>query len=94
MRQFIFAILLALAVLPANAGGYSAADAAYVTSSRDPDVLNYVVCLATKNTALERAEAACQALAAKIGAAADDVVLNVMECGFRHGDASPDMGCE
>lgn len=95
MRKLIF--VLAIAASPALANGYSAADAAYVTSSKDPAVLDYVVCLATKADGpdtLKAAQAACRNLAAKIGAEADDIVLNIMECGFRPGDASPDMGCE
>lgn len=95
MRKLFF--VLAFVASPALAGGYSAADAAYVTTSKDPDVLNYVVCLATKADSpetLDAAKAACQKLAEKIGAEADDIVLNVMECGFKPGDASPDMGCD
>jgi hypothetical protein len=76
---------------------YSAADAAYVTDSRDPDVLNYVVCLATKahdSSELDAAFVACKGLADKIGPIAEDINIDVMECGFRSGDASPDMDCE
>lgn len=86
-------IALLLMATPASAG-YSAADAAYVTDSKDPAVLNYVVCLATKDASLEAAQAACQTLAAKIGTEAEDIMLNIMECGFRPGEASPDMGCD
>lgn len=37
--------VLALLGLTFSQAGYSVADAQYVTTSRNPDVLNYVVCL-------------------------------------------------
>lgn len=106
MRKLIF--VLALAASPALAGSYSAADAAHVTDSKDPDVLNYVVCLANASDAtgrppyeaLKDAEVSCQKLATRIVAKGDeptagDIVDSIAECGFRpDGDPNDDMGCD
>lgn len=106
MRNLI--LVLAFIATPAFASGYSAADAAHVTDSKDPDVLNYVVCLANASDAtgrppyeaLKDAEVSCQKLAARIVAKSDeptagDIVDSIAECGFRpDGDPNDDMGCE
>jgi hypothetical protein len=87
---------------------YSAADARYVTSSQNPDVLNYIVCL--ENTmsypgmqdkwgfqgAMDIAQNECRTLPFPGYPAlpsTDDLARSIQECGFRPGDASPDMGC-
>ena len=101
MKTLIALLLLTVA---ASANGYSAADAAYVTDSKDPDVLNYVVCLATNSDndprKLKVAFVSCRGFAAKIadrtdGWSAEEIQYAVMECGFRpDGDPNDDMGCE
>lgn len=104
MRNLIF--VLALAATPALAGSYSASDAAHVTDSKDPDVLNYVVCLANNSdnpgrpsfNALQIAKVSCRGFAAKIKAGgwdAQDIEDSIAECGLLpDGDPNDDMGCE
>lgn len=104
MRNLIF--VLALAASPAFAGGYSIKDAAHVTPSKAPDVLNYVVCLANNSddpgrpsfNALQIAKVACRGFAAKIKDgdwSAEDVEASIAECGLvPDGDPNDDMGCE
>lgn len=95
-------LVLAFIATPAFASGYSAADAAYVTDSKDPNVLNYVVCLAKNSdndpSKLKLAFVICRGFAAKIktdGWSAEDIQSAVMECGFRpDNDPNDDMGCE
>lgn len=101
-------LLLLLPDLSGARADYSAIDAAYVTGSKDPDVLNYVVCLAGQvdstprgiplPVALQDARAACEQYATRLAGKAgepspDDLFLSIQECGFRPGDASPDAGC-
>lgn len=98
MRNLI--LILALIATPAFANGYSAADAAYVTDSKDPNVLNYVVCLANNSnndpSKLKVAFVSCRGFAAHIdGDVAADIRDGVVECGFRpDGDPNDDMGCD
>ncbi|AVC49098.1 hypothetical protein RLV_3936 [Rhizobium leguminosarum bv. viciae] len=88
---------------------YDRKDAAYVTSSKNPEVLDYVVCLEkvvnstpksmSLPASLDEAEKQCNSQARKLPKAAlepnaDDIRSMLSECGFRVGDASPDMGCE
>jgi hypothetical protein len=87
---------------------YETVDAQYVTSSRNPKVLQYIVCLEgavglrPRNEALAdsltAAEADCRVFARQLPNTADepapeDIRLTILECGFRPADASPDMGC-
>jgi hypothetical protein len=87
---------------------YDRKDAAYITASKNKAVLDYIICLEgvvantpkkmTIQASLDQAEAACKAAAAKILKSggepnADEIRLMIMECGFRPGDASADMGC-
>lgn len=88
---------------------YDRKDAGYVTSSKKPEVLDYVVCLEkvvnstpksmSLPASLDEAEKKCSSQSRKLPKAAsepnaDDIRSMVLECGFRVGDASPDMGCE
>lgn len=87
---------------------YGANDAQHVTSSRDPTVLQYVICLEGEVSATARSVRLADALA---GAAkrcetwarqlprsgsepnANEIQQSILECGFRPGDASPDADC-
>jgi hypothetical protein len=106
MRKVAFIAISIIMAFPALA--YDRREAAYVTSSQNPQVLDYVVCLerAVGNAprklsipqALDRAEGSCKTAASRLpkGArepSAQDIRMNILECGFRAGDASPDMGC-
>ncbi|MGO6970123.1 hypothetical protein [Rhizobium ruizarguesonis] len=88
---------------------YDRKDAGYVTSSKNPGVLDYIVCLekAVSDTpksmslpaSLDDAEKKCSSQARKLPKTAsepnaDDIRSMVLECGFRVGGASPDMGCD
>ena len=87
---------------------YEAIDAQYVTSSRHPDVLQYVICLEGEvgsqprnlsiSDALIVAAANCRAFGNRLPRiagepSASEIHDMIRECGFRPGDASPDMGC-
>jgi hypothetical protein len=87
---------------------YSAADAQYVTSSRNPQILDYIVCLERTMSypgmqdkwgaqgAMDIAQNECRMLPYPSNPnepTAPDLVRSIQECGFRPGDASPDMGC-
>lgn len=87
---------------------YDRKDAGFVTTSKNKAVLDYIVCLEgvvadtpkrmAIETSLGQAEAKCKAMAAKLprfGSEpnAQDLRYSIMECGFRSGEASPDMGC-
>ncbi|MGO7817934.1 hypothetical protein ACC684_11715 [Rhizobium ruizarguesonis] len=87
---------------------YDRKDAGYVTSSKNPEVLDYVVCLEkvvnstpksmSLPASLVEAEKQCSSQARNLPKAAsepnaDDIRSMVSECGFRVGDASPDLGC-
>ena len=91
-----------------DGGHYSARDAAYVTTSRNPDVVQYVLCLAEavgatpRNVsiadALADAEKSCLPLAQRLRNLqgepnAEDIRQSILHCGFRRGDASPDADC-
>ena len=100
------AFLAALSAFPAHA--YSTRDARHVTASRDPAVLAYVVCLEAgvrksgKDSipdALATAERSCRPAARKLPRSAsepnaEDIRMMILECGFKPGDGSPDMGCQ
>lgn len=99
-------VAMVLVALAGTAQAYSRKDARYVTSSRNPAVLDYIVCLekATgakpKNLpeALAKAETLCADAAQRLPrssnqADAEDIRMQVLECGFKPGDASPDTGC-
>ena len=87
---------------------YGTDDVGYVTSSRDPAVIGYVICLqdavsATPRSvsmadALSRAVNSCQRWARRLPNTrgepdAGEILQSIRECGFRPGDASPDAGC-
>ncbi|WLR93878.1 hypothetical protein [Shinella zoogloeoides] len=87
---------------------YDRQDAGYVTSSKNWAVLDFIVCLEgvvaetpkrmTIEASLDQAEVQCKATAAKLPRSssepdADDIRSMVMECGFRLGEGSADMGC-
>ena len=90
---------------PATA--YSTKDAGYVTNSRDPAVLDYIVCLEAGvrqagrisiDVAIRRAEKKCERQAKLLSDTqkdpnAEDIRMMILACGFRAGDGSPDMGC-
>lgn len=103
-------VLLCVAALPiaAFAQQYSARDAQYVTSSRNIDVLDYVVCLEdafnhqprrmSTQVALDNAVADCRYAAVRLPRSrtepsAADLKQAILECGFSEGEASPDMDC-
>lgn len=90
------------------AANYGIADAAYVTNSRNLDVLDYVICLEGAVNrlpeamplaeALRTATAACRDLARKLPDSPDeptaqDLVDTIRECGFFPEQASPDADC-
>lgn len=105
----IAALALALyATSAGHSIAYDRMDAGYVTHSRNKAVLDYIVCLEgvvagtpkkmTIEASLDRAEAKCKAKAAKLPRSskepdAGEIRLMIMECGFRLGEASPDVGC-
>lgn len=101
-------VLTAGATEGRSATNYSFADAAYVTTSRNIDVLEYVVCLeeAVNKTpeamplpeALRIAAGACRDLAKLLPntpgePSARDIVDTIRECGFFPEQASPDADC-
>lgn len=108
MRAMLVATAIALAVSAATAAGYSRKDAQHVTSSRNRAVLDYIVCLEHEvgktpkrmsivdslNTAARACTAASESLPKSADEpSAEDIMIMIMECGFRPGDASPDAGC-
>lgn len=87
---------------------YGFADAQYVTTSRAPAVLDYVVCLEAiasskprsmnRGDAIQSAAAGCREQARALGdgpsqPSAEDLIQSILECGFRPSDESPDAGC-
>ena len=87
---------------------YSVNDAQYVTSSRNPAVLQYIVCLegvvgqAPRSVsipdALVVAQQSCAPWALRLPRTArepnaETIVGMISECGFRQGEASPDADC-
>lgn len=104
----VFACALSFGGSARAQGGYGPADAEYVTTSRDPEVLRYVVCLERavgllpRNVALADAlsasEATCFTRGARLPHAPNEpdtaaIRDMILECGFRPGDASADSGC-
>lgn len=100
-------VFLPVATTPSFA--YDRKDAGLVTTSKNKAVLDYIVCLEaavagtpkrmTIEASLDRAEAACRAKAAKLPQSRKepnvaDIRSMIMECGFRAGEGSSDMGCE
>lgn len=103
-RRFFAALLPCLSLsLPAYA--YDEESAAYVTTSSNKDVLSYIVCLQgavgktpkkfSVEQSLDAAEKQCAAQSRTLpkDISASDIRMNIMECGFEPGDASPDAGC-
>ncbi len=106
--------LSSLAPSPAEAArrdgaAYTRADAAYVTTSKDPARLDLIVCLqgvaghafpgGDIKKALEDGAFACGAWANRIQDIPGepdglDLFDMIQECGFQPGDASPDAGCD
>lgn len=99
-------VVMFVVALTGTAEAYSRKDARYVTSSRNPVVLDYIVCLAKatgakpKNLpeALAKAEKVCADAAQRLPRSsnqpdADGIRTQILECGFKPGDASPDTGC-
>ncbi|MFK7903075.1 MAG: YncE family protein [Nitratireductor sp.] len=91
------------------AQSYGVKDARYVVGSADKNTLEYVVCLKNaldrqaSGTNLQDAVSmganACHLQAQRIPVGsqflnAEDIQLNILECGFKPGDASSDMGCD
>lgn len=109
-RLWIQAVGVTLALtFAAHAQVYGVDDARYVTSSRNPAVLRYVVCLEAAvgmmprsmslGDAMRRAENECANAAARLPRSAGepdaaDLHGMIMECGFRPGEGSPDAGCD
>lgn len=100
-------VFLPVAASPSFA--YDRKDAGFVTTSKNKAVLDYIVCLEdevadtpkrmTIEASLDRAEAACKVKATKLPQSrrepnVADIRSMIMECGFRPGEGSPDMGCE
>jgi hypothetical protein len=84
--------------LVTNASAYTQRDVRYVTSSRDLDVIDFVICLekefgkiprnVSRNDALDDAEAACDAAGYRLSSSPfepDAVMLHdyLLDCGFR-----------
>lgn len=91
-----------------SALAYSIKDAKYVAGSASRAVLEYVVCLERNDKAspkkftiqesLNRAIVLCQGLQVHLpkppkGPDIQDLQMDILECGYKPGDASPDMGC-
>jgi len=91
-----------------QAWAYDAQDAKYVSPFGGQNVLLYVVCLQENNDkqprsasisdALNAAIVACQSVAAALPndfnePNALEIQQSILECGFKQGDASPDMDC-
>ncbi|SEO20939.1 SH3 domain-containing protein [Pseudorhodobacter antarcticus] len=107
--RFLGALLATVfCVTGLEAQAYSMRDATFVTSSKNLDVLAYVVCLEDQmgqqprrmgqQEALQGAVVACRADEGLLPRdpsepTAEDLHLNILECGFRPGTASPDMDC-
>ncbi len=87
---------------------YSVNDARYVTTSTNPNVLQYIVCLegvvqqAPRSVsipdALVAAQQSCAPWALRLPRTASEpdaetIVAMISECGFRQGEASPDADC-
>ena len=108
----LFALIIAPQLLfagTAQAATYGAKDVEYVTTSRNLDVINYVICLndevgnSARNLsitdALNEAEQKCRNYAhlmPRLASEPDKAMIRqmILECGFRSGDASPDAGCD
>jgi hypothetical protein len=81
---------------------YSLRDAEYVSNTKDIDVLRYIVCLESVSAgqtrainvmdALDKANMICRNNAVTL-MVAEDIKESILHCGFRQGDASPDMDC-
>ena len=104
----VLASVVVFVSLLTQAWAYDVRDAQYVTPSSNLDVLLYVVCLqenndqqprsASINEALNAAIVACQSAAATLPndpnePNALEIQQSILECGFKQGDASPDVGC-
>jgi hypothetical protein len=97
LNLFLGSVLVGVATLitvsPALA--YSEEDAKFVWNTNDQPVLKYIVCLEAKmqnplniGDALTKAEKSCKKLKAKVADAdAEEIILGIMECGFKPGDA-------
>lgn len=111
-RLFRLFILIGLSCLFSVSGAlaqsYSTRDAQYVTSSRNEDVLRYIVCLETVVGRLprsmsvadriSRSEVGCRSAAARLPQSSHDpdassIRSMILECGFRPGEGSPDFDC-
>lgn len=90
-------LVIALSATATAAVAYDAKDARYVRPQGTAQELAYVVCLEGRmrgvtdlQAGLARAAKACKAKAPNSAA---DIRAGVLECGFKKGDGSPDMGC-
>lgn len=85
---------------------YSRKDARYVTSSRNQAVLDYIICLEKAvgakpkdlPEALTKAEKLCADAAQELPRSpdqpdAENIRMQILECGFKPEDPSPDAGC-
>lgn len=99
-------VAVAVIALTDTAEAYSRKDARYVTSSRNQAVLDYIVCLEKAVGAkpkdlpevLAKAEKLCAKAAKELPRSpnqpdAEDIRIQILECGFKPGDSSPDTGC-
>ena len=102
-------MLLSMTPITAQAQpAYSLRNAEYVSTSQNVEVLRYIVCLEDQVArlprrldivaALDNAAFACRDNAARLPRGrneptANDIRAAILECGFRPGDAAPDMGC-
>ena len=109
----VFSVILGLALISlsipqAFAQSYRARDAEFVTSSKNIDVLSYVVCLKEESDKMPRSMSLSEALdnavrecrndavrmpSGRNDPTADDIRLAILECGFQPGDASPNSDC-
>ncbi len=102
-------VLAAIVSASSTAGAfYEARDAQYVSTSPNPAVIRYIICLedavgsTARNVAiadaLAGAEKSCERWALRLPNTpgepnAGDIRQSILHCGFRPGDASPDAGC-
>ncbi len=102
------ALTLTFAIESSAQKAYDATDAEYVTSSKNPVVLQYIVCLEDAVGATPRNVGVAAALAGAADSCkrwekglpgtpdepdSEMIRQSIMECGFRPGDASPDANC-
>lgn len=104
----VVTLLFILSVHAQSGRAYSLDDVKYVTSSENPNVIGYVMCLQREVSRQQQgtsildgmadATQKCEHMAIEIYGTRDEpdalaIRQSILECGFRPGDASPDADC-